>query len=230
MKFEFCHKNLVEKSFRTDSIKTAYDIKGEKFEKHFSGEIPIENVDWKIGLIVGSSGSGKSSIANRCFEGQLTKLDWEKSDQGQPFIEDFDQSASMESIQQVLGSVGFSSPIDWLKPFHVLSNGEKMRAELARHILSKQSLIVYDEFTSVVDRQVASITSHAVQKAIRRHGKQFVAISCHRDIVDWLQPDWVYDTDEQRFFFTRKTNDQALKPGLSSATNRYGSVLLSITI
>jgi GNAT superfamily N-acetyltransferase len=53
---------------------------------------------------------------------------------------------------------------------------------------------VVDEFTSVVDRQVAQIGAHAVQKHIRRTpGRQFVAASCHYDIVEWLQPDWVLE-------------------------------------
>ena len=39
-----------------------------------------------------------------------------------------------------------------------------------------------DEFTSVVDRQVAQIGAHAIQKYVRKHGRQFVAVSCHYDI------------------------------------------------
>jgi GNAT superfamily N-acetyltransferase len=52
---------------------------------------------------------------------------------------------------------------------------------------------VVDEFTSVVDRQVAQIGSHAVQKHVRRAGRRFVAVTCHYDVVEWLQPDWVLD-------------------------------------
>ncbi|MGA2257759.1 MAG: GNAT family N-acetyltransferase, partial [Thermoguttaceae bacterium] len=49
------------------------------------------------------------------------------------------------------------------------------------------------EFTSVVDRTVARIGSAAAAKAIRRLGRRFVAISCHYDIAQWLEPDWVLD-------------------------------------
>jgi hypothetical protein len=38
-------------------------------------------------------------------------------------------------------------------------------------------------------------------------GKQFIAVSCHKDITDWLEPDWIYDTDVQQFFFIQKTSD-----------------------
>ena len=59
--------------------------------------------------------------------------------------------------------------------------------------------VVVDEFTSVVDRQVAKIGSHAVQKRVRRHeGSRFVAVSCHYDIIDWLQPDWTLEMPTMR--------------------------------
>lgn len=46
----------------------------------------------------------------------------------------------------------------------------------------------------MVDRTVAQIGSHAVQKAIRKTpGKRFVAITCHFDVIDWLQPDWIIE-------------------------------------
>lgn len=82
---------------------------------------------------------------------------------------------------------------EWMRPFAVLSNGEKFRVELARRLLECADPIVVDEFTSVVDRQVAQIGAHAVQKFVRRNNRQFVAASCHYDIVEWLQPDWTLE-------------------------------------
>ena len=98
-----------------------------------------------------------------------------------------------------LTSVGFASPPSWLKPYSVLSNGEKMRCDLARAILEKRDLFVFDEFTSVVDRNVAQIGSLAMQKAIRRGGQKFIAVTCHADVEPWLMPDWVFNTDTMTF-------------------------------
>jgi hypothetical protein len=106
-------------------------------------------------------------------------------------IDDFDATTGVEAITQACASVGFNTVPAWLRPFHVLSNGEQFRVDLARRLLELPSPIIVDEFTSVVDRQVAKIGSHAVAKMVRRSGKQFVAVSCHDDIVDWLQPDWI---------------------------------------
>lgn len=101
--------------------------------------------------------------------------------------------------RKTLSSVGLASVPSWLKSYHVLSNGEKMRCDLARAILSKEKLFVFDEFTSVVDRNVAKIGSFAMQKAIRKTDKQFIAVTCHYDVEDWLLPDWVFDTNTMAF-------------------------------
>jgi GNAT superfamily N-acetyltransferase len=73
------------------------------------------------------------------------------------------------------------------------SNGEQFRVTLARALAEDRDLFVIDEFTSVVDRTVAQIGSYAVAKAVRRSGKKMVALSCHYDVIDWLQPDWIYE-------------------------------------
>jgi GNAT superfamily N-acetyltransferase len=56
-------------------------------------------------------------------------------------------------------------------------------------------LVAFDEFTSVVDRNVARVASAALAKAIRGGaiGCRFVAITCHYDVIEWLVPDWVLD-------------------------------------
>jgi GNAT superfamily N-acetyltransferase len=74
-----------------------------------------------------------------------------------------------------------------------------MRVDLARAILEDKNLFVFDEFTSVVDRNVAKIGSYAMQKAIRKSNKQFIAVTCHFDVEDWLLPDWVFNTDTMTF-------------------------------
>lgn len=74
-----------------------------------------------------------------------------------------------------------------------------MRIDLARCILSENNIFAFDEFTSVVDRQVAKIGSFAIQKAIRRLDKQFIAITCHHDVEEWLLPDWIFNTDTMTF-------------------------------
>jgi hypothetical protein len=75
----------------------------------------------------------------------------------------------------------------------VLSNGQQFRVNPARTLAEKPGLAVVDEFTSVVDRTVAKIGSAAVAKTVRRRGGKFVVVTCHYDVLDWLEPDWVYE-------------------------------------
>ena len=195
---KFVVEHKIGNSFKVNKIKSMFDVDFDVVRKEFDVNIPIEDSSWNIGLIVGASGSGKTTIAKNLFKDfDLFKgFDWK----AESVVDDFRSDLSPKEITEALSSVGFSSPPDWLKPFYVLSNGQKMRAELARVILESEKPVIYDEFTSVVDRQVAKIGSAAIQKFVRRNNKQFIAVSCHYDIEEWLQPDWVYDVNEHRFY------------------------------
>lgn len=156
-------------------------------------ELPQE---WNVGLIVGPSGCGKTTIAHELFGEYLVK-DWKWS-KDKSIVDDFSKSMSIKDITGLLSSVGFSSPPSWLRPFHVLSNGEQFRVNMARTLAENKDIAVVDEFTSVVDRTVAKIGSAAMQKTVRKRNQKFIAVSCHYDIAEWLEPDWMYQpaTDE----------------------------------
>lgn len=196
---KFVVSSPINHSFRTEKVKGMFDVDMKEVKKEFNVDIPIEDHDWHIGLIVGASGTGKTTIAKEVFKDFELFKGYEWS--GNAVVDDFPDDLSAKQITEALSKVGFSSPPDWLKPFSVLSNGQKMRAELARVILEEDKPIIYDEFTSVVDRQVAKIGSSAIQKFIRKMDKQFIAVSCHYDIEEWLEPDWVYDVNTHEFYW-----------------------------
>ena len=193
MKFDIKKIHRPKKTFKLSQLEGIYDLKIEKVEEHFKGNIELPE-EWNIGVIVGPSGTGKTTIAKELFQKNLvTSFKWGNNS----IIDDFDCSIALTT--RLLSSVGFSSPPSWIKPFAVLSNGEKMRVELARAMAEKENLFAFDEFTSTVDRQVAKIGSLAIQKSIRNNNKQFIAIGCHYDVLEWLQPDWVFDTKNFNF-------------------------------
>jgi len=186
----------VSRTFRVEQMAGMFDVALEaKSRAAFSVELPGLDEQWQIGAIVGPSGSGKSTIARAHFGRRLyTPGRWRK---GESILDGFDPRLSIKTVVQTLTAVGFSSPPSWVKPYQVLSNGERFRCDLARALLdnSDDVVVAYDEFTSVVDRTVAKIGSAAVAKAIRKRRitRRFVAVTCHYDVLDWLQPDWTLD-------------------------------------
>lgn len=194
--FDIVKKSDIDKTFRVARICGDFDLKGNEHNEHFVGDITLPE-KWNIGLIVGSSGTGKTSIARELFGDKIIrKFEYH----AKSVVDDMPKNASIDDIERAFYSVGFGSVPSWLKPYAVLSNGEQMRVDIARALLEFDEF-VFDEFTSVVDRTVAKVASLAIAKSIRRNNKRFIAVSCHRDIEEWLEPDWVFDTNEMKCFF-----------------------------
>ena len=190
-------ETTIERSARVMQLEGMFDLQpADKAITEVPLNIPeLSERDWSIGLIVGPSGAGKTTIAKQMFADEMKQLDNFKWSKDKAVIDDFPKGLSIREVTELLSSVGFSSPPAWLRPFHTLSNGEQFRVTMARVLAEtgKDKIAVVDEFTSVIDRTVAKIGSHAIAKTIRRRGQKFVAVGCHYDVQEWLQPDWVYE-------------------------------------
>jgi ABC-type Mn2+/Zn2+ transport system ATPase subunit len=198
MKINVAVETPLSTSARVKQLSALFDVPLATTSRlEWVGEAPVEAEPWQLGLLVGPSGSGKSTLLRALF-GAPADLAWG----GKAVVDDFDRTSSMDAISAVCQAVGFNTIPAWMRPYAVLSNGERFRVELARRLLETPPdvPIVVDEFTSVVDRQVAQIGAHAVQKWVRRApGRQFVAATCHYDVVDWLQPDWLLEPATMTF-------------------------------
>lgn len=192
---DFVVSTQLSESARARQVCSMFDVPAvQKATRRWAGSVPLHERAWNVGLIVGPSGAGKSSVMQQLF-GAQPDMAW-----GAPsVVDDFGPKLSIERITSACNAVGFSTIPAWLRPYHVLSNGERFRVDLARRLCELQDPVVVDEFTSVVDRQVAKIGSHAVAKWARREGRQFVGVTCHYDVVDWLQPDWTLEPDTMTF-------------------------------
>ena len=222
--FSIDKKNEVDKTFRVSKVMADFDVDPKHSNEHFEGDFDLPE-KWNVGIIVGKSGTGKTTIAKDMFGEELISGFEYKN---KSVIDDMPKNKSVEDISRAFYSVGFGSVPSWLKPYSVLSNGEKMRVDIARSILEKD-FIVFDEFTSVVDRHVAKVASMAVSKAIRKQDKKFIAVTCHYDVIDYLGPDWIFNTDTMTFSFT--TGDDLNKRSrLENATDQNGENLGSIII
>jgi GNAT superfamily N-acetyltransferase len=184
----------IKRSARTLQLEGMFDLGARTDSTVKLPAFPVEELGvkpWNVGLIVGPSGAGKTQTARRAFADHWPEpFEWAHD---RAVVDEMPDGVGVKEIVEVLSSVGFSSPPAWLRPFHILSNGERFRVEVARALLERRDITVIDEFTSVVDRTVAQVASNAIQKAVRRRGQRLVTVTCHYDVEDWLQPDWTFE-------------------------------------
>lgn len=177
----------VEMDAITSTLISPFDYESDGTEKFYPFEIPADlPLQWGIGVIVGASGTGKSTLLKEFGTPQ------------KPVWRDFSSIAShfdsAEEASELLAAAGLMSVPEWIKPYHVLSNGQQFRADLARSI--KDGAVI-DEFTSVVDRNVARAASTAMARYVRKNNvRNIVLATVHRDILEYLEPDWIIDTDK----------------------------------
>ena len=196
MKVSVRNKCSDFKSYRAARVKSLFNV-GSGADFSIDADLPIGEDGWRIGVIVGPSGSGKTSLGRKVFgDGAMYDPSWPTD---APIVDAIAPGGDFDAVTGALASVGLGSVPSWLRPYGVLSNGEKFRANLARLVSEAPSRAVVDEFTSVVDRQIAKIGALAFQKAWRRTAGQVVLLSCHYDILEWLEPDWVFDTATGKF-------------------------------
>lgn len=193
MKVEVRNSCSEFNSYRAARVKSLFNC-GSGANFALDADIPVDEAGWKIGVVVGPSGSGKTSVGRALWPG-VGIYDGDAGwPAGAPIVDAIAPGGSFDDVTGALAAVGLGSVPAWLRPYAALSNGERFRAGLARLIAEGRPRVIVDEFTSVVDRQIARVGAGAFSKAWKRGGGQAVLLSCHYDVLDWIEPDWVFDT------------------------------------
>lgn len=188
--------SVINKDNFTDYVREKYDL---KVDNEITTEVPmidaskLDTFNWNIGVICGNSGSGKSTILKSLGEPKNAQYDYSKC-----IISQF-QNMSEHDACELLCSVGLSSVPIWLHKPNELSNGEKARLDLCSILANAKNneIILFDEFSSVVNRPCAKSMSFALQRYIREKNLKIILASCHFDIIEWLNPDWVFNLNKQ---------------------------------
>lgn len=104
--FDIVREVSPKKTFRVASVMGTYDLQSKNIREHFVGDVSLPK-EWNVGLIVGNSGTGKTTIAKELFPGSyVTHFEYK----AESILDDMPKDARMEEITQVLNSVGFSTP------------------------------------------------------------------------------------------------------------------------
>ena len=183
----------------TQFLYDSYDIQDK--EKTVT-EVPIPSKEdmeemnkdnWNILLICGKSGSGKSTILREIY-GDVKPIEY---DYDKCVISQFPRLSEEEACD-LLSSIGLASVPTWLRKPQELSNGERARLDIAKAIYDANGgIVVLDEYTSVVNRSAAKSMSFALQRYARQKGLKIIIASCHFDIIEWLQPDYVFNLEHR---------------------------------
>lgn len=203
MKVHVHAENQVNDSFRVQQVYALYGVQvADKMVLDFTVDLPVEGDNWQCAAVVGASGTGKSRLAMAAGgDSYYRPQDWPS---GRSLLDGFPKEVNgvrlqTQDIIDTLQAVGFSSTPHYLLPYDALSTGQKFRCDLARSLLMPGEIVWFDEYTSVVDREVAKFGSMALRKHLNRLkqktgiAKKFVAVSCHFDFLEWIEADWVFD-------------------------------------
>lgn len=184
----------------TEYVYDKYDIQNREKTIVNVPDFPcsqIERFDWNIGLIIGRSGSGKSSILSQIRKNMVV-ASLPTINNNLSLVSQF-SNLKEEDVCELLCGIGLSSVPTWLRTPNIISNGERARFDIVSQIANAKDgeIIVIDEYTSVVNRDVAKSMSFSLQRYIRSKSLRVILASCHYDIILWLQPNWIFNLNKQ---------------------------------
>ena len=75
--FNILRETTPDKSYRVANVMGKFDLSSNHIKEEFEGNLDIDDKKWDIGVIVGSSGTGKSTIAKELFpDNYIEKFDY----------------------------------------------------------------------------------------------------------------------------------------------------------
>lgn len=161
----------------------------------------VEDLDVSLGAgrimaICGPSGSGKTSVLRRIAE-QFPSALWVGRPcfpTDRPLIDAISPRREVSVALELLTACGLGEPRLWIRRYCDLSDGEKIRAAMARAIgmaLTRRERppIFCDEFTTLLHRRAARAISHNLRKLVTRHLLTLIVATHQDDILQDLQPD-----------------------------------------
>lgn len=198
------YASKVRRTKQTQAIQTAFDISPENINHVVIHNLSLNVTAGQIILLTGASGSGKSTLLNLFAQRKLNvtsgKIHFPNNYSPSSFEPIRSDKALIELIApqdvrtalNLLGIVGLSDALVYLKRFRELSHGQQYRVMLARLIASGSNFWLADEFCSALDPLTANLVADRLQKVARRtRATLLVASSQPENFIAALRPDIV---------------------------------------
>lgn len=187
------------------------------------------NVLHDVTAVIGGSGTGKTTLIRKFLKTDDVSFSIQSNDCITKIL--YDLHPNMDDVFKLLFDVGLSSVPVWKSQFQTLSNGEKLRFEIAYKILQPNPYVFVDEFTSMLDRQTAKNLCYKLADILKKYNKKFIFASCHYDIMDWIEVDEMYDTNLKKSFTPANLKrDQSTNWRSTLRKEIAGEYLATITI
>ncbi|THF60385.1 GNAT family N-acetyltransferase [Pseudothauera rhizosphaerae] len=193
---------------RTNNVRlilNCFGIQATHLNNRVVGPLDIRASSGNIIFIAGASGTGKSVLLRA-----LDPQQWEQTGslvieaksrsrysaswlrplpEDIPIFDLFAERHSAAMALSALSNVGLSEAFAFIKPFNLLSRGQRYRAMLADLLLRNDPVWLIDEFCADLDPMSARIVAHNVRKHVSRTGRiAFIAAANHGHFIDALNP------------------------------------------
>lgn len=187
------------------AIMDCFGLEGAALTDKVISNLKLEASGGNIIFISGPSGAGKSlllkaldpraAVPHITFKREASlrekyTVGWmEEIDSDAPLIEHFSERWGMDRALAALNQAGLSEAFVYLKPFRLLSRGQKYRAKLAHLALRDEQVWLIDEFCADLDPVSAKIVATNLRKhTIKYQRIAIVAAANHDHFLSALRP------------------------------------------
>lgn len=185
----------------------SFGIDTSRVRMKLVGPADLDWVGGNVALITGASGAGKSVILRALSKKRLPKgllvrgqvapprrrvRELLPIPEDIPLLQYFGDRYGAEAAFDALCRVGLSEAMVFVKPFSLLSMGQRYRAMLADLLLAKSDIWLIDEFCANVDPITAAVIAAQVRRLARKLGVIVIVAAANvSHFIDALAPDYI---------------------------------------